>query len=61
MLILSISEKDRELIKKGNLSVLKKRLESEKEKWHKSVLLGKDDQRFHQGICCTLMDILELL
>ena len=61
MLILNISEREREVIKKGNLSLLKKKLESEKEKWMKNVLLSKDDQRFYQGVCCTLIDVLELL
>lgn len=61
LFILNITEKDLESIKNGNHTLLKKKLEAEKEKYHKNVLLGKDDHRFHQGVCCTLMDILELL
>jgi hypothetical protein len=61
LLIFNINEKDLELIKNGNRSLLKKKLEAERDKYHKSVLLGKEDHRFYQGVCCTLMDILEML
>ena len=61
MLILNINDKDKESIRNGNRLLLKTKLEAEVNKWHKSVLLGKEDQRFNQGVCCILMDILELL
>jgi len=61
MLILNINERDQESIRGGNRLLLKNKVEAEVAKWHKAVLLGKEDQRFNQGICCALMDILELL
>jgi hypothetical protein len=57
----TISEKDKESIKEGNKALLKRKLESEYEKWHALLLLSKEDQRFHQGICCSLLDILDLI
>ena len=61
MQILNINEKDKESIRKGNTLLLKNKLKLEEDKWRKSVLLGREDHRFSQGIYCTLLDILELL
>ena len=61
MLILNVNEKDKESIRKSGTFQLKLKLKLEADKWRKSVLLGREDHRFSQGIYCTLLDILELL
>lgn len=60
MRILNLSEEDKNKIKGGNSSLLKKKLNEESTKWRERVLLGKEDHRFNQGVYCTLLDILEL-
>lgn len=57
----SIKDTDKKQIEAGNKTLLKLKLQAEYDKWHKSLLMSKEDQRFHQGICCTLLDILTLL
>lgn len=48
-------------IKEGNKALLKIKLEKELEKWDNLLHLGKEDIRFTQGVCCTLLDMLELM
>lgn len=48
-------------IKEGNKALLKTKLEKELEKWDNLLHLGKEDHRFNQGVCCTLLDMLELM
>jgi hypothetical protein len=48
-------------IKEGNKVLLKKKLEAELKKWNELLHLSKEDIRFTQGICCTLIDVIELL
>ena len=48
-------------IKEGNKILLKRKLEQELVKWDNLLHLSKEDHRFNQGICCTLLDMLELL
>lgn len=57
----SITPQEIESIKGGNKALLKKKLDKELEKWDNLLHLGKEDIRFTQGVCCTLLDILELI
>ena len=50
-----------ESIKGGNKALLKKKLDKELERWDKLLHLSKEDHRFNQGVCCTLLDMLELM
>lgn len=57
----NLSPREIESIKEGNKILLKTKLEQELKKWDNLLHLGKEDHRFNQGICCTLLDMLELL
>lgn len=57
----SFTPQEIESIKEGNKALLKKKLDKELEKWDNLLHLGKEDHRFNQGVCCTLLDMLELM
>ena len=57
----NFTPKEIDSIREGHTALLKKRLEKELEKWDNLLHLGKEDHRFNQGVCCTLLDILELI
>jgi len=48
-------------IKEGNKTLLKKKLEQQLKMWDDLLHLSKEDHRFNQGVCCTLLDMIELL